>query len=129
MKASFGSPVVTDAMLKAINKEHASSCSSSSSCDFDFEAAYTQKFNCYDGTFGDDVKLDDHKWVRLRSLGLPSAQNPSIKRRAESSGGVDFSNEMIKSPKKRPLASYHNDLNEIAAGGLRSFRGSVGVAS
>ena len=108
--------------MKAVNNEHASSCSSSSSCSVDFEAAYTQKFNCYDGTFGDDVKLDDQKWVRL-------CTNPSIQRRAETSGGVDFTNEMIKSPMKRPLASYSNDQNDIAAGGLRSFRGSIGVAS
>ena len=76
MKSSFSSPVVPDAMLKRLNNEHASSCSSSSSCGVDLEAVNTHKFNCYDGTFGDDVKLDDHKWVRLRSLGLPSAQTP-----------------------------------------------------
>ena len=76
MKASIGNPEVTDAMMKVLNCSDSSSCSSSSSC-ADYEAAYTQKFNCYDGTFGDDVKLNEEKLIRLRSLGLSSASKSS----------------------------------------------------
>ena len=58
---------VTEKMLAALSE---SSCDSSNSSEDVIDAAYAQKFSCYDGTFGNDMKDKDEQWVRLYSLNL-----------------------------------------------------------